>query len=119
VTKIFNRTDMKERRRRLRRHATPQELRLKTALRCRQLAGHKFRFNPSIAHYVVDFYCAKQRLVVEIDGSQHYTPEGLGNDAVRTEFLRSLGIRVVRFTNREVDEELPRVLAAIAAALRH
>lgn len=87
------------------------------ALRGRQLAGARFRFNPSIAHYAVDFYSPKHRLVVELDGSQHDGEMGRGNDEVRTAFLNSLGIRVIRFWNWEVDENFEEVLARIRAAL--
>lgn len=117
MTKIYNRKNMQERRRRLRRRATKQEKALYGVLRRRQLEGAKFHFNPSIGHYVVDFYCPEYRLVIELDGSQHDTFEGRGNDSVRTEFLASLGIRVLRFTNGEGDPELEHVVSIIRSTL--
>jgi very-short-patch-repair endonuclease len=55
-----------------------------------------------IGHFIVDFYCASSKLVVELDGSQHYTEEGLIQDAERTAILEEHGIKVIRFTNQEV-----------------
>jgi very-short-patch-repair endonuclease len=52
--------------------------------------------------FVVDFYCAACKVVIEVDGSQHFTPEGLAYDAERTAFLEGLGLRVVRFSNLDV-----------------
>ena len=70
-----------------------------------------------IGHYIVDFYCASSKLVVELDGAQHYTAEGKARDAVRTAFLESLGLRVIRFENREVRQNLAGVALKIASHL--
>jgi len=67
--------------------------------------------------YVLDFYCVEKRLVVEADGSQHVTPEGLQSDAKRTYYLERRGLRVLRFTNLEILRERDGVLAAILEAL--
>ena len=55
-----------------------------------------------IGQFIVDFYCASSKLVIEVDGSQHPTPEGLAKDAQRTAALEQFGIRVIRFKNHEV-----------------
>jgi very-short-patch-repair endonuclease len=55
-----------------------------------------------IGNFIPDFYCSSRKLIVELDGSQHHTPEGLARDAERTDFLNGLGIKVIRFTNQEV-----------------
>lgn len=55
-----------------------------------------------IARFIPDLYCSAHKLIVELDGSQHYTPDGLARDAEHTAVLESLGLRVVRFTNQEV-----------------
>ncbi len=55
-----------------------------------------------IGNYIVDFYCHKAGLVVELDGSQHYEPEDIKKDQVRTAYLQSLGLRVLRFSNLDV-----------------
>ena len=57
-----------------------------------------------IGEFIVDFYCPKAKLVVELDGMQHYTPEGLAYDEERSAYLEGLGLKVVRFQNQEVDE---------------
>ena len=77
----------------------------------------QFRRQCPFGRYIVDFYCAKALLVVELDGSQHYEPEGAGKDFVRTQYLESLGIEVLRFSNREVHENFPGVCQAIDQAV--
>ena len=66
-----------------------------------------------LSNYIADFYCAKAKLVVELDGSQHYLPEGVTSDQSRTEALQALGIRVIRFPNNAVDRNFPGVCEAI------
>lgn len=56
-----------------------------------------------IGKYIVDFYCATNRIVIEIDGSQHYEEEGLVKDGERDGFLKSLGYTVIRYTNADVN----------------
>ena len=63
----------------------------------------------SIGRYIVDFYCSKAHLVIEIDGSQHYTKEGLAYDEKRTAALEMYKLKVIRFSNREIDEQFERV----------
>ncbi len=62
----------------------------------------KFLRQKPIGNYIVDFYCAKANLVIELDGSHHYDTEGLKKDKIRTEFLKSYGINVQRITNLEI-----------------
>ena len=56
-----------------------------------------------IGKYIVDFYCAKSKLVIEIDGSQHYEDEGLEKDKQRDKYLQSLGLTVIRDTNLDIN----------------
>ena len=65
-----------------------------------------FRRQCVMGQYIVDFYCAKARLVIELDGSQHYDSEGLEQDAQRTQYLVSLGLKVLRFSNADVKQQL-------------
>ena len=67
----------------------------------------------SIDRFIVDFYCSPARLVIEVDGGQHYTPEGLTYDAERTEILAGYGVEVLRFNNSEVDGNFSFVCQAI------
>jgi very-short-patch-repair endonuclease len=105
------------RRRMLRRSSTDAERRLWQCLRARQLAGAKFRRQHALGPYVLDFYSPQHRLAVEVDGSSHLSPEGQLRDDVRTAYLQSQGVRVLRFTNIEVlaatDAVQERVLRAI------
>ena len=77
----------------------------------------QFRRQCPFGKYIVDFYCAKALLVVELDGSQHYDPKIMELDAVRSAYLESLGILVLRFSNKEVNENLPGVCQAIDQAV--
>ena len=105
------------RRRLLRRNATIAEQALWRLLRSRQLEGYKFRRQQEAGPYILDFYCASHRLAVEVDGSQHYTREGLANDAERSAYLAGLGVRVFRVTNAEVLGDAEAVTAALLRIL--
>ena len=59
-----------------------------------------------IGRFIVDFYCASARLVIELDGSQHYEPQGLAYDAERSQFLTVLGLEVLRFPNKKAEDPL-------------
>ena len=83
--------------RRLRREMTPHERKLwYLFLRRYPVKIYKQRI---IGRFIVDFYCASARLVIELDGSQHYEPQGLAYDAERSQFLMSLGLEILRFSN--------------------
>ena len=101
--------------RQLRRDSTEAEQILWGALRNRQLGGYKFRRQTPIGRYIVDFVCKERRLIVEMDGSQHLE-EGV-YDRVRTEFLESLGYRVLRIWNYEALSDLESVADAILLEL--
>ena len=77
----------------------------------------QFRRQCPFGNYIVDFYCAKALLVVELDGSQHFDPAGMEQDAVRSAYLESLGIQVLRFSNRDVNENLSGVCQVIDQAV--
>ena len=85
----------------LRKNATPQENHLWYDF----LSKYKIRFQrqKAIDNFIADFYCSKAKLVVEIDGSQHYTEQGVQKDEFRTEILEGYDLKVVRFTNRQID----------------
>lgn len=86
--------------RRMRRAMTPAESRLWHEY----LKFYPFRVlrQRPIDHYIVDFYCARLKLVIEVDGARHFTRDGRAYDATRTAVLRSYGLQVVRFSNDEV-----------------
>lgn len=102
--------------RQMRHQPTPAEEKLWQKLRNKQLLGFKFRRQHSIDRFIVDFYCNEAQLVVEVDGEIHdYTQE---EDAIRQEFLESLGLRVVRFRNEAVLSSIDGVLEGIAGWLQ-
>jgi very-short-patch-repair endonuclease len=103
--------------RQMRRAPTPAENLLWQQLRNRQLCGVKFRLQQHIERFIVDFLALKPGVAIEIDGPIHdYTPE---HDASRQEFIEAHGIRVIRFKNEEVFDDLPRVLATIKDLITH
>lgn len=67
----------------------------------------------TISGYIADFYCASAKLVIELDGGQHFEPEALAYDAGRTSVFEHLGIMVIRFTNSQVDNEYEAVCTEI------
>jgi|JI8StandDraft_1071087.scaffolds.fasta_scaffold00071_26 very-short-patch-repair endonuclease len=115
--KITN-PQLKERRRELRRNATPEERELWHYLRGRKLSGYKFLRQFSIDSFIVDFYCAQYRLAVEIDGSQHHTVEGIEYDNERANVLAAFDVTVIRFTNEDVNKRIGHVLKSITTALQ-
>ena len=66
-----------------------------------------------IGNYIADFYCSQAKLVIELDGSQHYTEENVEKDAIRTSFLEEYGLKVIRILNRDVNQNFEGVCAYI------
>ena len=93
---------LKKRRRELRRSQTEAEKMLWARLRNKQFYGIKFFRQYSIGPYILDFYCPRMKLAVELDGGQHNESENKEYDSVRSEYLKSHGINVTRFWNNEV-----------------
>ena len=101
-----------ERVRRLRRDSTNSEKKLWMFLRNNQLGVH-FRRQAPCGTYVVDFLAVKPKLVVELDGSQHYTEKGLDFDKRRDAYLQRRGLTVLRFSNVEVMRNIDGVITSI------
>ena len=95
----------------LRRNATKQENHLWYDF----LKDHpcQFRRQKQFDRYIVDFYCASAHLAIELDGAQHFTADGKAHDTSRDAHLKSIGLRVLRFTNSEVDQQFSSVCARI------
>ena len=96
---------------------TDAEKLLWSKIRGKQLSGLQFYRQKIIGNYIADFYCPKSRLVIEIDGGQHYSPEGREEDRLRDEFMVRAGVRVLRFSDREVLENLGSVLEKLWSGL--
>ncbi len=109
---FFNQSWSKERRQHLRQNTTDPERILWSVLRGKNL-GVKFRRQQGVGSYIADFYAAKLKLVVEVDGDSHFDVEGLAYDKERDAYMQATGITVLRFTNDQVRENLEWVLAAI------
>jgi very-short-patch-repair endonuclease len=110
VRKIYNFKESQPVRKKLRKEATPQEIILWARLKNKQL-GCKFRRQHSIGKYVVDFYCSEKKLVIEIDGWQHKEQERY--DEERIKYLESLELKVLRFWNNDVNDNLNGVILKI------
>ena len=103
--------------RRLRREMTPHERKLwYLFLRKYPVKIYKQRI---IGRFIVDFYCACAKLVIEVDGSQHYESQGIAYDAERSAFLSDLGLEILRFSNREIDREFRGVCEQIDIAVHN
>ena len=91
----------------LRKNATPQENHLWYDF----LSKYKVRFQrqKTIDNFIADFYCHTAKLVIEIDGTQHYTNKGNQKDAFRTEILEGYNLKVIRFSNRQINTQFREV----------
>ncbi len=103
--------------RQLRSNQTTAEQKLWTKLRQNQIQGLKLRRQHGIGPYIVDFFCPEKRLVIEIDGDTHATEAQQTKDHTREEYLRSLGLQVVRYTNDEVLNNLDGILEDLTRRL--
>ncbi len=117
-THLNNLPEMKPFRRKLRKQMTAAEVALWLMLKNKQLVGERFLRQYSIGHFVVDFYCPKYKLSIELDGAGHFTEEGQKRDAERTEYLNSVGVKVIRFENFELFEYPMRTLDEIKKELK-
>jgi very-short-patch-repair endonuclease len=108
---------MRSRARSLRRDSTDAERRIWSALRAHRLDGAGFRRQTPIGPYVVDFVCEASKLIVELDGGQHFEAEQQKRDARRDTFLAGKGYRVLRFNNYDVMLNKDGVLEVIAAEI--
>ena len=99
----------------LRKNATPQENHLWYDF----LRSYTPRFQrqKTIGQFIADFYCEKAKLVIELDGSQHFTPEAHTCDEARTAAIETVGVTVLRFTNRDIDSDFKAVCMKIDAVV--
>ena len=105
--------ELKPRARALRQNMTDAEQLLWARLRRKQVLGVQFYRQKPIVGYIVDFYCPAAKLVVELDGGQHFEPAELIKDQYRTAQLEALGLKVIRFDNRQVLVELEAVVGVV------
>ena len=92
---------------------TEAEKLLWSKLKYRQLKGYQFNRQKPIGNYIVDFYAIKANLVIEVDGGQHYTDEGRQKDKIRDEYMNSVGLKVLRFSDIDVLKNIEGVVMTI------
>jgi very-short-patch-repair endonuclease len=116
---INNKPELKPFRKQLRNHSTSAEATLWKYLQRSQLENRKFRRQHSLGDFIADFYCPAEKLVVELDGEDHFWEPGLEKDRIKETYLKSLGIQVIRFENKWVFEDVQWVLGQIKAQFNH
>ncbi len=92
--------------RKLRKNQTPQERKMWNLLRNRQFHNLEFRRQFPMENYVADFLCKKEKIIIEIDGSQHNLEENILKDELRTKFFETKGYRIIRFWNNDIDNNI-------------
>lgn len=105
MTQIFNKLSEKEKRRRLRKKTSSSEKIVWTYLRRKQILDERFLRQFSVDYYVLDFYCPRLRLAIEVDGDSHFiNQEAIDYDKERQDYIENLGITFLRFTNAQVNQ---------------
>jgi len=111
--KIHSLKQLKETRKNLRNNSKSAEATFWTYLKRKQLLGRKFRRQQSIENYVVDFYCSEEKPVIELNGACHFSMGGQAYDELRYKQIRALGVKVLRFENILIFENIESVLEEI------
>lgn len=115
---IFNLKEQKSFRKKLRNNMPAPEVLLWSKLKGSK-TGFKFRRQHGIGIYIIDFYCPIKKLAVEVDGDSHFTNEAENNDFKRDQYLESLGIKVLRYNNKEVIRNIDGVMNKILSILNN
>ena len=110
--------NLKEPSRALRKSMTDAERQLWSHLRGKQLLGVQFYRQKPIGHFIVDFYAPTAKLVIELDGCQHQEPEHRQKDMARDQYLADEGLKVMRFDNLQVLNEIDAVLEEVFVAMQ-
>ena len=116
---INNKKILEPYRKTLRKNLTPAEAFLWRLLKNSQFENRKFRRQHSIGNYILDFYCPSEKLAIELDGASHFTTEGIEYDTIRTDYINSFNIKVVRFENKLVFDNTTWVLDEIKRNFRN
>ena len=110
---IHNKPVLKEIRRALRKDLTSAEATLWKVLKGKGLKGKKFRRQHSIGNFIVDFYCPSEKLAIELDGQHHFSLTGEWRDFKKEKYIKSKGIKILRFENNLIRYSLPSILDEI------
>lgn len=111
--KIFNQNKQKHLRQALRNNMPMPEVILWSKIKNKSLNNFKFRRQFSVGQYVLDFYCPMAKLGIEVDGESHYSNESNRADIERQKAIAGFGIRIIRFTNKDILENIEGVLQII------
>lgn len=114
---LYNNSNFKSRRRLLRMDQTNAERKLWRLLRNKQIAGLKFFRQYSVGPYILDFYCPKRRLAVELDGNQHGEIDHRLYDQERTKYLAGHNVKVLRFWNDDINKNMAVVWEKVLLAV--
>ena len=118
MTKYYNKQEQKSVRKHLRKNCTYAENLLWQRLKSKRMCGYKFRRQYSVGSYIIDFYCPKLKLAVEIDGSIHDSPDAHEYDRYRQKYLEGFNITFVRFRNRDVILRMRKVLESLTVCIK-
>ena len=97
----------------LRKNMTDAEKVLWSKIKGKQLKGYQFYRQKPIGNFIVDFYCPKAKIVIELDGGQHFNIDGKAKDIRRDTYLENMGLRVLRFSDKDVLKNLESVIEKI------
>ena len=111
--KKHDKPELRPYRKELRKNLTPAEAFLWKYLQKSKLDGKKFRRQHSVENFIVDFYCASENLIIELDGDMHNNSIAIEKDEIRDARLKALGFMVLRFENKMVFDHLDSVLCSI------
>ncbi len=115
-SRLHNKRELKETRKKFRRNATSAEAVLWKMLKHKQIQGLKFRRQHSVCKLILDFYCPEKKLAIELNGEYHAIPGKETLDSKRDNFLISLGIKILRFENKIVFEDPVLIIEEIIKA---
>jgi very-short-patch-repair endonuclease len=118
MTKLFNRGNERFRRKILRKNMPRAEVILWSKIRGKGLGGYKFRRQHSVGKFVMDFYCPKLKLAIEVDGDSHFIEGAKERDRERQTIMEAVGITFLRFNNREIYENINGVLNKIMECMK-
>ena len=113
-----NKKELKIFRKTLRNNLTPAEATLWKHITSKQIHDIQWRRQFSIGTYILDFYCPKAKLAIELDGKEHYTIAGDKYDYERDNFISSKGIKILRYENKEIWESIEQVIEEINKELQ-
>ena len=114
-----NKKELIKFRKTLRNNLTPAEATLWKHIKNKQIYNIQWRRQFSIGTYILDFYCPKAKLAIELDGKEHYTIAGDKYDCERDIFISSKGIKILRYENKDIWESFERVVEEINKELQH